>query len=139
MDSLEHIQLLNQIFRADRPEVARTNQDPMVLLAMLANEVEELKAPLQSLIFYQAHVKEPSPTAEKMKDDVAMEVADVALFFVALCDLLSIDILESVKTKSAYNSARYSPVELFDGSKSYAEARAIVKQGEKKVWEDFKL
>lgn len=59
--------------------------------------------------------------AEDHKDEIADELADVAIYMIQLADKMGIDILEAIKAKIAKNAAKY-PVEKSKGSaKKYTE------------------
>lgn len=118
MDKLDHLRLLNRIFLADRPEIAENNSEVGRVLLLLLNEVNE--------------------ALEAVDDEVllARELADIGFFLLTACDVIQADIFEEMREKASFNALRYEYV-LFDGSMPYGEARVLVKQRERTVYEEF--
>lgn len=118
MDKLEHLQLLNRNFAADRPAVAKDNNDISRILLLLLDEVQE---------------------AIDDKDDpvlLARELADIGFFLMTAFDIINSDMFEEMIEKSAFNVYRYETT-LFDGSLPYGEARVIIKKKKEQNYHEF--
>ena len=77
---------------------------PKNLSMAIAGEAGELLAEFQWLTPEESS----RLTAEKLRD-VEMEIADVAIYFVRLADVLGLDIYEATMAKIAINESRFPP------------------------------
>jgi dCTP diphosphatase len=77
---------------------------PKNLSMAVAGEAGELVAEFQWLTAEQSMRSNMSP--EKLKD-VALEIADVAIYLIRLADILDIDVAEVVRKKIAINESRF--------------------------------
>ncbi|MGZ8155578.1 MAG: nucleotide pyrophosphohydrolase [Burkholderiales bacterium] len=84
--------------------------NPKNLAMALAGEVGELLEHFQWLTFDQAASLTPA-----VRDEVALEAADVLLFLLRLCDKLGIDLAAAAERKLAINALKY-PVDQSRGS-----------------------
>jgi dCTP diphosphatase len=90
--------------------------NPKNLAMALVAEAGELAAELQWLTLEEADALPPAK-----HEAVAMEIADVFIYMVELCDRLGIDPIDAAQTKLARNALRY-PVERSRGvAKKYDE------------------
>lgn len=79
--------------------------NPKNLAMALAGEAGELVEHFQWLTFDQA-----ANLPREVRDEVALEAADVLLFLLRLCDKLDIDLAAAAAEKLALNAKKY-PVE----------------------------
>lgn len=78
---------------------------PRNLVLALAGEVGELAAEFQWLTDDEALV---SAEPGDLRDRVAAEIADVGIYLLRICDVLSIDFEDAVLGKLAANAERYT-------------------------------
>ena len=103
LDSLEKLRAHLAAFAAERDWDQFHN--PKNLAMAVAGEAGELVEHFQWLTFEQA---ENLPQA--IRDEVALECADVLLFLLRLCDKLNINLAAAAEKKLALNARKY-PVE----------------------------
>lgn len=101
------IQTILKDFQIDRPTMNKANTIEF-LLQLLKGEVQEF---------------EESPTED--------EIADILIFALNITNAMGLDADEIVRTKIAYNSARYPSYEFQDGD--YNDARKKCK-GTEVIW-----
>lgn len=101
------IQTILKDFQIDRPTMNKANTIEF-LLQLLKGEVQEF---------------EESPTED--------ELADLAIFTFNIANAMGVDLDAAMRTKVAYNHARYSAGEFQDGD--YDEARKKCK-GTEVIW-----
>ena len=77
---------------------------PKNLSMAVAGEAGELVAEFQWLTAEQSMLSALS--AEKLRD-VALEIADVAIYLIRLADVLEVDIADVVRKKLAINESRF--------------------------------
>lgn len=104
-----------QNFSQDRPSLQKNNT-PEQLIILLQNEVIEAS---QSLTDH---------------NNLASELSDVLIFALTIANLYGFNMDEEVKTKIAFNTARYSAID-FNGD--YEDARLKGKKREKDLKEIF--
>jgi len=93
MDKLEHLQLLNRTFLADRFTMAQNNADIAVVLTLLKAEVQE--------------------AIESTEEHLPSELADIMLYLLTAFQVIGADPFEETREKSAFNHLRYEHT-LFD-------------------------
>lgn len=76
--------------------------NPKNLAMALAGEAGELLEHFQWLTFEQSANLDPA-----VREEVALEAADVLLFLLRLCDKLGIDLADAAQRKLAINAKRY--------------------------------
>lgn len=111
-DSLAEITARLRAFVAER-DWAQFH-DPKNLAMAVASEAGELLAEYRWIASDQAHAWSADPAN---KQRVAMEVADVAIALVLLCDRTGVDLIAAMNDKVALNAARY-PAALSRGRSS---------------------
>ena len=84
--------------------------NPKNLAISISLEASELLEHFQWRSF-----EESEAHARDAKDEIADEMADIAIYLAELADNLGIDLLEAMETKIAKNAAKY-PVEKAHGS-----------------------
>ena len=111
MASLTEISQMLQDFSEDRPSL-KENNTPKVLMKLLAGEVAEASESLDD------------------PENLASELSDVIIFALTIANQYGFDMDEEIRTKIAYNHARYNAVD-FQGD--YEQARLKGKSREKEV------
>ena len=99
-DTLLHLRDRLRAFAAERDWDQFHN--PKNLAMALAGETGELVEHFQWLTFEKA-----AELAPEVKDEVALEAADVLLYLVRLCDKCGIDLAASAERKLEINAERY--------------------------------
>lgn len=115
MDKLEHLQLLNDNFLADRPTMSENNSDIKVVLQLLMGEVQE--------------------AIESDEKELPHELADIMLFLLTAFRIVGADPFEEVREKVAFNTLRYEHIVFQSGD--FHEARKKCKANEHKLKEEF--
>ena len=77
---------------------------PKNLAMAIAGEAGELAAEFQWLTAEES--KRTNMSAEKL-NDVELEIADVAIYLLRLCDVLDIDLAEVIRKKLEINQTRF--------------------------------
>ena len=77
---------------------------PKNLAMAIAGEAGELVAEFQWLTAEES--KRTNMSAEKL-NDVELEIADVAIYLLRLCDVLGIDLAEVIRKKLEINQTRF--------------------------------
>ena len=77
---------------------------PKNLAMAIAGEAGELAAEFQWLTAEES--KRTNMSAEKL-NDVELEIADVAIYLLRLCDVLGIDLAEVIRKKLEINQTRF--------------------------------
>ena len=77
---------------------------PKNLAMAIAGEAGELAAEFQWLTAEES--KRTNMSAEKL-NDVELEIADVAIYLLRLCDVLGIDMAEVIRKKLEINQTRF--------------------------------
>ena len=77
---------------------------PKNLSMAVAGEAGELVAEFQWLTAKESERSELS--AEKLSD-IELEIADVAIYLLRLCDVLNVDLLTSIRRKLSINENRF--------------------------------
>lgn len=77
---------------------------PKNLSMALAGEVGELLAEFQWLT---ADESAPDNLSTSQKNAIEMEIADVMIYLVRLCDVLHVDLIRAAETKLAINEDRF--------------------------------
>ena len=77
---------------------------PKNLAMAIAGEAGELVAEFQWLT--EEESKRTAMSAEKL-NDVELEIADVAIYLLRLCDVLGIDLAEVIRKKLEINQTRF--------------------------------
>ena len=114
MDSIETITEKIRAFRDERDWQQFHN--PKELAAAIAIEAAEL----QEIFLWKDHAESLSATGER-GEEIADEIADVAIYLFELADNLGIRLGEAIAAKMEKNAAKY-PVEKARGSnKKYTE------------------
>ncbi len=98
---------------------------PKNLAMAMAGECGELLAELQWLTPEEADSVMHSPQAAAR---LRGEIADVAIYLLRLCDILGVDLVDSVERKLALNERRY-PVALFRGRASKYDDASVADEG----------
>jgi dCTP diphosphatase len=99
-DRIDHLRARLAEFAAEREWDQFHN--PKNLTMALAAEVGELIEHFQWLTFEEA-----SNLPAQIRDEVALEAADVFLFLLRLCDKLGIDLAQAAERKLALNALKY--------------------------------
>ena len=99
-DRLEHLRSRLADFAAERDWDQFHN--PKNLAMAVAGEAGELVEHFQWLTFEEA-----ASLPASVRDEVALEAADVFLFLLRLCDKLDIDLADAAARKIALNAQRY--------------------------------
>jgi dCTP diphosphatase len=117
MPDLSEITARIRAFREERDWMQFHN--PKNLAISISLEANELLEHFQWRSF-----EESEAHARDAKDEIADEIADVAIYVAELADNLGIDLLEAMETKLKKNAAKY-PVEKARGSHAkYSEFEA---------------
>lgn len=110
MASILEIQEMLQNFSLDRPSLLKNNS-PEQIIRLLQNEVVE--------------------AADSLTDtnNLAGEISDIVIFALTLANEYGFDMDDEVRTKIAFNNARYSAI---DFQEDYEQAR--IKGKAREVW-----
>ena len=71
----------------------------------VAGEAGELSAEFQWLTPDEAY-----SVSGKQLDDIQMEIADVAIYLLRLCDVLNVDLKEAIEKKLSINESRFPEI-----------------------------
>lgn len=109
MDKLDHLQLLNRLFVADRPALLENNSNIGRVLQLLLNEVNE------------AIADQDDPTL------LARELSDIGFFLLTAFDLINADLFDEMREKASRNLLK-RPAHLYSNGKTYEEIDVFVRE-----------
>ena len=102
MSEVEELQQKIRSFAEGRDWIAF--HSPKNLSMALAGEVGELLAEFQWLT---AEESMPDSLSASQKNAIEMEIADVMIYLIRLCDVLHIDLIRASESKLAINEERF--------------------------------
>jgi dCTP diphosphatase len=114
MSEIESIQKRIRAFRDERDWMQFHN--PKNMAAAISIEAAELLE-----IFLWKSPAESVEVAEKNKEHVKEEIADIAAYLFELADNLSIDLIAAMEEKLAKNAVKYPAAQVHGSSKKYTE------------------
>jgi dCTP diphosphatase len=114
MSEIESIQKKIRAFRDERDWMQFHN--PKDMATAISIEAAELLE-----IFLWKTSTESVQTAEKNKEHVKDEIADIATYLFELADNLNIDLIAAMEAKLAKNAEKYPAAQVHGSSKKYTE------------------
>jgi len=114
MNELEEIKLAIRKFRDERDWMQFHN--PKNLACSISIEAAEL------LEHFQWKTPQESESISKKKgEEIAHEMADIAVYLIELSDNLGIDLIQAIKSKLAINEAKYPVAKAKGSAAKYTE------------------
>ena len=114
MSEIKSIQKKIRDFRDERDWMQFHNpKDMATAISIEASELLEL--------FLWKTSAESAQVAERKKEQVSDEIADIAAYLFELADNLNIDLISAMEAKLAKNAAKYPAAQVRGSSKKYTE------------------